>query len=142
MALPVGKAGFNDPADIITYIVESMFFCECYRNFMNRRRTANLFSSLSKISRAVSSQIGSDRIVCVITKSINVNGGLAMPLYRFVCENCGREKNILLKLTQEAPLCPDCGGKLIKQISRVSSRCGNGGGCSSCGGGSCSSCGH
>ncbi|MDK2953937.1 MULTISPECIES: zinc ribbon domain-containing protein [Kosmotoga] len=71
-----------------------------------------------------------------------------MPIYRFKCESCGKEETLLLKMNQEVPNCPHCGGKLVKQISRVrfvsgssSLSGGSGSSCSGCSGGSCSSCG-
>ncbi|WP_082128436.1 FmdB family zinc ribbon protein [Kosmotoga pacifica] len=75
-----------------------------------------------------------------------------MPIYRFICENCGKEERLLLKIGQEPPACSECNGKLVKQISRVSFKMDSGtstptdyssgnSSCSGCSGGSCSSCG-
>ncbi|OAA30911.1 hypothetical protein AT15_09515 [Kosmotoga arenicorallina S304] len=72
-----------------------------------------------------------------------------MPLYRFICSDCHHEESLLLKIDEETPHCSKCGGKLVKQISRVANfKFGKIGtsetvssGCSGCSGGSCSSCG-
>jgi len=70
-----------------------------------------------------------------------------MPLYRFLCQNCGKEELLLLKMGQEPPSCPNCGGQLEKQISvpslkLTSERSGHGeiGSCGSCSSGNCASC--
>ncbi|HQQ56339.1 MAG TPA: zinc ribbon domain-containing protein [Mesotoga sp.] len=67
-----------------------------------------------------------------------------MPLYRFVCDKCGREESLLLKMSAPVPPCGGCGGTLVKQITNISSYgCSSGSeSCGSCSGGSCSSCGH
>ncbi|HPC16048.1 MAG TPA: zinc ribbon domain-containing protein [Candidatus Hydrogenedentes bacterium] len=40
-----------------------------------------------------------------------------MPLFRFVCEDCGQDREILVR-GQESPACPNCGSpRLIKQAS-------------------------
>jgi putative FmdB family regulatory protein len=44
-----------------------------------------------------------------------------MPIYEFVCEACGRIVERLQKLTDPPPdACPDCGGKMVKIMSRNS----------------------
>jgi putative FmdB family regulatory protein len=44
-----------------------------------------------------------------------------MPIYEFVCENCGRLVERLQKLTDPPPdACPECGGKMAKIMSRNS----------------------
>jgi len=35
-----------------------------------------------------------------------------MPLYDTYCDHCGHEKEVILKLDQEAPSCPKCGEKM------------------------------
>lgn len=70
-----------------------------------------------------------------------------MPLYRFLCKNCGREELILMKIDQEPPSCSVCGGELEKQISMPSLRLSaqdsvnSGSSCGSCSSRNCSSCG-
>lgn len=41
-----------------------------------------------------------------------------MPLYDIYCD-CGYKQEIILKLTQEIPLCPKCGQKMKKAVSSV-----------------------
>ena len=44
-----------------------------------------------------------------------------MPIYEFVCEQCGRLVERLQKLTDPPPdACPECGGKMAKIMSRNS----------------------
>ena len=44
-----------------------------------------------------------------------------MPIYEFVCENCGRLEEHLQKLTDPPPAaCPECQGKMAKIMSRNS----------------------
>lgn len=38
-----------------------------------------------------------------------------MPLYKFVCDNCGRIEE-LLKYDEELEGCPKCGSKNIKRV--------------------------
>ena len=44
-----------------------------------------------------------------------------MPIYEYNCTSCGKDHEIMQKITEE-PLkkCPDCGGKLKKKISNTS----------------------
>ncbi|MEJ2695223.1 MAG: zinc ribbon domain-containing protein [Candidatus Sulfobium sp.] len=44
-----------------------------------------------------------------------------MPIYEYQCEGCGKHHEVMQKIT-DAPLtvCPDCGGKMKKQISNTS----------------------
>jgi putative FmdB family regulatory protein len=44
-----------------------------------------------------------------------------MPIYEYDCTSCGKNHEIMQKITEE-PLkkCPDCGGKLKKKISNTS----------------------
>ncbi|WP_366934700.1 MULTISPECIES: zinc ribbon domain-containing protein [unclassified Mesotoga] len=67
-----------------------------------------------------------------------------LPLYRFVCEDCGNEESLLLKIDSQVPPCEKCGGSLSKQITNISSfGCSSGSeSCGSCSGGSCSTCGN
>ena len=64
-----------------------------------------------------------------------------MPLYRFLCKECGKEESLLLKYNQEPPRCKNCNGELEKQISKIASSCKGSGSCSGCSGSNCSSCG-
>ena len=44
-----------------------------------------------------------------------------MPIYEFVCENCGRIVERLQKVSDPPPdQCPECGGKMAKIMSRNS----------------------
>ena len=44
-----------------------------------------------------------------------------MPIYEFVCEDCGRLVERLQKVTDPPPdACPECGGKMAKIMSRNS----------------------
>ena len=44
-----------------------------------------------------------------------------MPIYEFVCENCGRIVERLQKVSDPPPdHCPECGGKMAKIMSRNS----------------------
>ena len=40
-----------------------------------------------------------------------------MPLYEFQCSDCGEQMELIVKVNARPPKCPDCGGKLKKQIS-------------------------
>lgn len=44
-----------------------------------------------------------------------------MPIYEYQCEACGKHHELIQKIT-DAPItvCPDCGGKMKKQISNTS----------------------
>ena len=45
----------------------------------------------------------------------------SVPIYEFVCENCGRIVERLQKVTDPPPeSCPECGGKMAKIMSRNS----------------------
>ncbi len=49
-----------------------------------------------------------------------------MPLYDFKCLDCGKEREILVTLSDEKPACADCGSEnLEKMISAPSSYSGN-----------------
>jgi len=67
-----------------------------------------------------------------------------LPLYRFVCKECGHEESLLLGMSSSVPSCERCGGTLSKQITNISSFGLSSGsdGCGSCSGGSCSDCGN
>ncbi len=44
-----------------------------------------------------------------------------MPIYEYKCLDCGRQFEIMLKVTDECPKnCPDCGGQIRKLISNTS----------------------
>lgn len=41
-----------------------------------------------------------------------------MPLYEYLCADCNRTVEVLIRSAEEKPECPDCGGKkLRKQLS-------------------------
>lgn len=43
-----------------------------------------------------------------------------MPLYRYVCKNCGHEVVLLRKVSEADNVkCDVCGGKMIRQIGNV-----------------------
>lgn len=39
-----------------------------------------------------------------------------MPIYEYVCEDCGKLSEILLSHTDESPDCPGCGGSNLKKL--------------------------
>jgi len=41
-----------------------------------------------------------------------------MPLFDFHCAKCDKTFELLTKLSQ-VPVCPDCGGAMEKQLSRI-----------------------
>lgn len=45
-----------------------------------------------------------------------------MPIYEFVCEDCGRLTEVMQKLTDPPPAaCPECGGgRMARMVSRTS----------------------
>ncbi|WP_242346937.1 FmdB family zinc ribbon protein [Anaeromyxobacter terrae] len=44
-----------------------------------------------------------------------------MPIYEYVCEACGRLTEVMQRMTDPAPACPECGApKLARLISRTS----------------------
>ena len=44
-----------------------------------------------------------------------------MPIYEYSCEGCGKQHEIMQKITDEPlSVCPDCGGKMKKMISNTS----------------------
>lgn len=44
-----------------------------------------------------------------------------MPIYEYKCLNCGKDHEIMRKITDKPLLkCPDCGGKMKKMISNTS----------------------
>ncbi|WP_367358539.1 FmdB family zinc ribbon protein [Mesotoga sp.] len=67
-----------------------------------------------------------------------------LPLYSFVCKECGHEESLLLGMSATVPPCEKCGGILSKQITNISSfgSSSSSDSCGSCSGGSCSTCGH
>lgn len=41
-----------------------------------------------------------------------------MPIYEYHCEKCGKDSELLVRSSEEKPVCPDCGSaKLTKQFS-------------------------
>ena len=38
-----------------------------------------------------------------------------MPIYEFVCEECGKEIEVLQKMSDQAPECPACGKSAMKK---------------------------
>ena len=52
-----------------------------------------------------------------------------MPLYEYLCRDCDREVEILVRSEAEKPTCPDCGSvKLMKLLSVPTARVGSLGG--------------
>lgn len=50
-----------------------------------------------------------------------------MPLYEYLCRDCDREVEVLVRSTDERAECPDCGGvKLMKLLSVPAAHCGDG----------------
>lgn len=44
-----------------------------------------------------------------------------MPIYEFVCESCGRVAEVMQKVDEPAPGCPECGvGRMARLVSRTS----------------------
>ena len=43
-----------------------------------------------------------------------------MPIYLYKCSECNYEFEIMQKMNEPAPLCPECGERVDKQISRTS----------------------
>jgi putative FmdB family regulatory protein len=44
-----------------------------------------------------------------------------VPIYEFVCESCGRLSEVMQKLSDPAPSCPECGqGRMARTVSRTS----------------------
>ena len=39
-----------------------------------------------------------------------------MPIFDYLCEDCGKTKEILIKDTGKAPECPDCGSSNMKKL--------------------------
>lgn len=71
-----------------------------------------------------------------------------MPIYAFVCVDCGKHFEELCTLTEsESVRCPDCGARAKRRISSFAFKSsggfhgGDGSGCSGCHSGNCSSCG-
>ena len=49
-----------------------------------------------------------------------------MPLYEYLCRDCDREIEVLVRYESEKPACPDCGGgKLMKLLSVPAARVGS-----------------
>lgn len=70
-----------------------------------------------------------------------------MPIYEYVCRECEKEFEELLKNRDEKVSCPSCGrGNVARRISIFGFKSGStfvgssSGGCGSCSGGSCGSC--
>jgi len=43
-----------------------------------------------------------------------------MPIYEYICPNCGKKIELLQRLGEKAPLCKECRTKLNKIISKSS----------------------
>ena len=44
-----------------------------------------------------------------------------MPIYEYVCDDCGKRCEVIHKITdQPLSVCPDCGGNMQKLISQTS----------------------
>lgn len=75
-----------------------------------------------------------------------------MPLYEYVCKDCGKKFDTLRSFKDaDTPIpCAKCQGKHTQRMMSVFAAHsggkvvagGNGGGCAGCAGGSCASCGH
>lgn len=39
-----------------------------------------------------------------------------MPLFEYLCKDCGKSSEILLFSSGEEPVCPNCGGKDLKKL--------------------------
>jgi len=39
-----------------------------------------------------------------------------MPIYEYLCNNCGERVELLLRSGGETPLCPNCGSPLLKKL--------------------------
>lgn len=65
-----------------------------------------------------------------------------MPMYEFVCDQCGKKFEELCRSSDTEVKCPQCGStRVTRQFSAFACKGGGaGGGCSSCSGGSCSTC--
>ena len=40
-----------------------------------------------------------------------------MPIYEYVCTKCGRKTEVIQRMGDKPPHCPNCGGKVKKAIS-------------------------
>ncbi|MCD6103051.1 MAG: zinc ribbon domain-containing protein [Thermotogae bacterium] len=61
-----------------------------------------------------------------------------MPLYTYVCKQCGEKRKVLMKIGERAPKCSVCKGEMEKQIPLIANTHGSQG--TSCSSSSCSSC--
>ena len=76
-----------------------------------------------------------------------------MPIYEFVCEECGKEFEELMLGSDRSVNCPQCSSdRCVKKMSAFAFKCGtnfvgtgkkaaSGGGCSGCSSTNCGSCG-
>lgn len=73
------------------------------------------------------------------------SGGEFMPIFEYVCEDCGKKFEMLIR-GNETPECPKCSSKKVKKLlSRFNSTSSgqsssSGSSCCSCSGGNCSTC--
>ncbi len=69
-----------------------------------------------------------------------------MPIYTYICEDCGMKFDILVGINQEKidAVCPGCGSSSVEKRFSVFGISGSekGSWCSSCSGGDCSTCGR
>ena len=40
-----------------------------------------------------------------------------MPIYEYACDSCGHEFEKLMKMSADAPPCPECGSEVRKKVS-------------------------
>lgn len=40
-----------------------------------------------------------------------------MPIYAYRCSHCGHEKDVLQKISDAPPACPECGQSMSKQVT-------------------------
>jgi putative FmdB family regulatory protein len=51
-----------------------------------------------------------------------------VPIYEFVCESCGRLAEVMQKVSDPPPPCPECGdGRMARMVSRTSFKLKGGG---------------
>jgi putative FmdB family regulatory protein len=42
-----------------------------------------------------------------------------MPIYEYRCNNCGERVEVLVRSSTSAPVCPECGSKLLDKLLSV-----------------------
>lgn len=56
-----------------------------------------------------------------------------MPLYEYLCRNCDKEVEVLVRSSEERAECPDCGGGKLTKLLSVTAAPATGGGTESAG---------